>query len=1102
MHQDPITLVQWYTQVQRQQLKQRQIQVQYINNWHLLMRDTLRRQPKPDIILIVSCLQLQDIRLFSRYSLNTLLQKGSSTITTPIPNQHNGNIHQQTAILFRTLTRKLNPDRSIQLLDLLPVHLERTHGHSDLLMAEYLFNNNYLQRRGPPGCNVFIFHLPNDWSNVHKCNKILSRTRPLRSLLQIWQLDQHQGNDGQNDWEKQRIWYFWPFIKNKGFASYDSPQSAQRAVAEMNGYAVLGKRLKVELKKGDDEGPLPGARPYQKDNIQFQTPINTILCASMHILQQRVNYIKDNMESSEKLPVLNEQFTREMQANCSRETTIAQEYDKAMEETLRNRIILLKADVEEQEKAVKYINDELLAKRDVLQTLEKVLKEKQEEIDTAQLKLQRILDETKGLEHANEVLDLYKEKCKELEERCSQNARTYEMLKNQYDAEKAAWSEESAKLSHEAKSKDIVIADLKATLEKVYNELAAKDKEIVLLKSQEDVCELKVSFNILQEEEELLPPDTTELDQLRAENNSLEVKLKLAQNQITEQEVKISAANKDSYAALAVLKEYQDELLNKTDIIDKLENLNRDLEVKAAQLSAGKKTLEQRLENAIRTIEQRREDIKSFESKTDEMRSEIEILIAQCKEARMQMKQQDSIIKKQQSGIDELEYTLQQKDQEIDRREQHISRLSKQLEEKKGQLHAAHLKIQEINRSVLAELKKKLASKDRDITLFKEMIKGHYAEIQGKNREIAKLKKELNKVKNEQTMLNQKNNQEKAGTATEAQPESPSPNPSQKPTVEESSETEASPTPLKLPQPAYKEKYLKRLDDYYNAISDHNYRNNSSSIRNALWQNYNAFAEKPPAVEKHSESLLLPSQNQSSPYDVKIDVSDIIKKSIARRDVSSDKVEKSKPRRLNYNGSPLMNRKFKINAKRAIFTQFQFYYYSAQCIIKGDSKFIVNNRYCARMIATMRPYSPIASPKISIRIIPTKIALCLAFARTPASPATPIAYPAAYAQSLVCIAKTSELRPQHSPEEKWEKAFLYVYPIFPSPTNVLYDSNKCTFLCDNHGHNQAIDAQDTSHNDRHQRLHNDFRLGKADTGYPYSTLSNSVSRSQIQYWIN
>ena len=39
-------------------------------------------------------------------------------------------------------------------------------------------------------------------------------------------------------------------------------QSAQNAVSVMNGYSVLGKRLKVELKKGD-EGPVAGGPASQ-----------------------------------------------------------------------------------------------------------------------------------------------------------------------------------------------------------------------------------------------------------------------------------------------------------------------------------------------------------------------------------------------------------------------------------------------------------------------------------------------------------------------------------------------------------------------------------------------------------------------------------------------------------------------------------------------------------------------------------------------------------------------------------------------------------------------------------------------------------------------
>ena len=52
------------------------------------------------------------------------------------------------------------------------------------------------------------------------------------------------------------------------------------------------------------------------------------------------------------------------------------------------------------------------------------------------------------------------------------------------------------------------------------------------------------------------------------------------------------------------------------------------------------------------------------------------------------------------------------------------------------------------------------------------------------------------------------------------------------------------------------------------------------------------------------------------------------------------------------------------------------------------------------MMATMRPYRPRASPKMRIRIMPTKIASCWALARTPASPTIPIAKPAAYRYGL------------------------------------------------------------------------------------------------------
>ena len=62
------------------------------------------------------------------------------------------------------------------------------------------------------------------------------------------------------------------------------------------------------------------------------------------------------------------------------------------------------------------------------------------------------------------------------------------------------------------------------------------------------------------------------------------------------------------------------------------------------------------------------------------------------------------------------------------------------------------------------------------------------------------------------------------------------------------------------------------------------------------------------------------------------------------------------------------------------------------------------NTHADIIIATISPYSPIASAKININIIPTKIPSVYAYALTPASPATPMAKPDANA-----------LIPQHRP---------------------------------------------------------------------------------------
>ena len=108
-----------------------------------------------------------------------------------------------------------------------------------------------LYKQGPTGANLFIFHLPNEWSDLDLFYFFDSfKLGPIVSVRIM--TDKQSGRS-----------------KGFGFVSYDNPKSAEEAIRKINGKQALGKRLKVELKKGGIATHLGGDVSLSKEDTRI-----------------------------------------------------------------------------------------------------------------------------------------------------------------------------------------------------------------------------------------------------------------------------------------------------------------------------------------------------------------------------------------------------------------------------------------------------------------------------------------------------------------------------------------------------------------------------------------------------------------------------------------------------------------------------------------------------------------------------------------------------------------------------------------------------------------------------------------------------------------
>uniref|UniRef100_A0A2P2MV31 Uncharacterized protein MANES_05G069100 n=1 Tax=Rhizophora mucronata TaxID=61149 RepID=A0A2P2MV31_RHIMU len=86
---------------------------------------------------------------------------------------------------------------------------------------------------GPPGANLFIYHIPQEFGDPELANAFQEFGEVLSSKVFV---DKLTG-----------------VSKCFGFVSYDTPSAAQDAINVMNGCQLSGKKLKVQLKRDNKQ---------------------------------------------------------------------------------------------------------------------------------------------------------------------------------------------------------------------------------------------------------------------------------------------------------------------------------------------------------------------------------------------------------------------------------------------------------------------------------------------------------------------------------------------------------------------------------------------------------------------------------------------------------------------------------------------------------------------------------------------------------------------------------------------------------------------------------------------------------------------------------